>query len=162
MGPRPGDHMVDWEDTEATISMLICDEVAFLRNACMSGNAELRLIEVQRSRAKYGMLNEAQELVEVQASLKAKIAEIHRLEGQLALLRSGQPAKVDRPLHTRQRRTLLTIIAALCAHAGIDYKARGAAQRIRSAAELVGAPIDDDTIDKVLKEIPDALETRMK
>jgi hypothetical protein len=41
-GLAPGDHMVDWEETEATISMLICDEVAFLRNACMSGNAELR------------------------------------------------------------------------------------------------------------------------
>jgi hypothetical protein len=161
-GLAPGDHMEEWVDTEVTISMLICDEVAFLRNACMSGNAELRLIEVQRSNAKYGMLDESQELVEVQASLKAKIAEIHRLEGQLALLRSGQPAKVDRPLHTRQRRTLLTIIAALCAHARIDYKARGAAQRIKSAAELVGAPIDDGTIDKVLKEIPDALETRMK
>jgi hypothetical protein len=57
---------------------------------------------------------------------------------------------------------LLTIIAALCDQSGIDYKARGAAQRIKSATEHLGAPIDDGTIDKLLNEIPDALETRIK
>jgi hypothetical protein len=162
-GLEPGDHMAEWVGTEATIAELICDEVAFLRNACKGGGkSELNSIEAQRRRAQYGMLDEAQELVLVQASLKAKIVEIRRLKDQLAPFHSEQPAKVDRPLHIRQRRTLLTIIASLCAHAGIDYKARGAAQRIKSATELVGAPIDDGTIDKVLKEIPDALETRMK
>jgi hypothetical protein len=57
---------------------------------------------------------------------------------------------------------LLTIIAALCHQANIDYTARGAAQTIKSATELSGVPIDDGTIIKVLREIPDALETRMK
>lgn len=57
---------------------------------------------------------------------------------------------------------MLTIIAALCTHSKIDYTARGAAQRIKNMAELIAAPIDDGTIDKVLKEIPDALETRLK
>ncbi len=69
---------------------------------------------------------------------------------------------VDRPLHIRQRRTLLTIIAALCNAASIDYTERGASQRIKSKTELVGVPIDEGTIIKFLKEIPDALETRMK
>ena len=69
---------------------------------------------------------------------------------------------IDRPLQTRERRTLLTIIAALCQKSKIDYEARGAAQLIKNATYLLGAPIDDGTIDKVIKQIPDALETRTK
>ena len=57
---------------------------------------------------------------------------------------------------------MLTIIAALCDAASIDYTDRGASQRIKSKTELVGAPIDDGTIFNLLKEIPDALESRMK
>ena len=107
-------------------------------------------------------MEEGERTADMQLVLKEKDREIFRLKDKLALSQSEQPAKVDRPLHTRQRRTLLTIIAALCDAAGIDYKERGAAQRIKSNTELVGAPIDDGTILKLLEEIPDALETRMK
>jgi hypothetical protein len=62
----------------------------------------------------------------------------------------------------QQRRTLLTVIAALCSKARIDYSARGAAQHIKRATELIGTPIDDGTIDSILKEIPDAVESRTK
>lgn len=68
----------------------------------------------------------------------------------------------DSPVSTRTRRTYLTIIAALCAIAKIDPQARGTAQRIRESAENQGTPVDDDTIRNALKEIPDALESRMK
>ena len=57
---------------------------------------------------------------------------------------------------------MLTIIAVLCDAASIDYTERGASQRIKNKTELVGAPIDDETIINVLREIPEALETRMK
>ena len=161
-GLTPGDHMADWLNTEITISELLCDEVVFLRAASRSDEGEIKRIEAQRTAAKYGMLDEAQDFVGLQAQLKAKVGEIHRIKDELAQCRAGQQAKVDRPLHTRQRRTLLTIIAALCHQANIDYTARGAAQTIKSATELSGVPIDDGTIIKVLREIPDALETRMK
>jgi hypothetical protein len=159
-GLEGGDHLSAWTDAEVTIAALICDEVAFLRGA--HSRKELTQIEKLRRNAQSGMLDDAQELVEVQAALKAKIAEVHRLRAQLAPSASGLPANVDRPLHTKQRRTLLTIIAALCSKARIDCDARGAAQRIKSAVELLGASIDDGTIDTVLKEIPDALEARIK
>ncbi len=107
-------------------------------------------------------MDESEQQVEVQAALKAKVGEIFRLKEELALCQSERPAKVDRPLPIRQRRTLLTIIAALCDAAKIDYTERGASQRIKSKTELVGAPIDDETIINVLREIPEALETRMK
>jgi hypothetical protein len=108
------------------------------------------------------MLDESEKLVEVQASLRAKTGDVIRLKEELERCRSGRAAKVDRPLHTRQRRTLLTIIAALCNAASIDCMERGASQRIKSKTELIGAPVDDDTILNLLEEIPDALETRMK
>lgn len=70
--------------------------------------------------------------------------------------------KADRPLTTRQRKTCLTIIAALCPSAKIDPQARGASQRIKELTESLGVPVDDETIRTLLSEIPDALEARMK
>lgn len=157
-----GDHISDWTFIESEIVDLVCDEVIFLQAARRSGEMELLRIRVQRSKARYGLLDESEQLDEIRLALKAKDNEIFRLKEELALYQSGQPAKVDRPLHTRQRRTLLTIIAAMCEAAKIDYTERGASQRIKSNTELIGAPIDDGTIIKLLKEIPDALETRMK
>ena len=69
---------------------------------------------------------------------------------------------IDAPVETRTRRTYLTIIAALCKECNIDDQARGASQRIKVATEAIGAPVDDGTIQKILKEIPDALESRSK
>jgi hypothetical protein len=163
-GIEEGDHIAEWAYSEATICEMICDEVVFLRNTSLTGELKGIYSKQQSKRidAAIGNLDESSELADVQAALRAKINEIFQLRKLMEQSGSGQPAGVDRPLHTRQRRTLLTIIAALCDHANIDYTARGAAQRIRSIAELLGAPIDDGTIDKVLKEIPDALETRLK
>ncbi len=158
----PGDHMADWVYTEGQISGLICDEVAFLRSVYRTSKRGLTDIAHQRLLAKHGMLDEAELLVEVQAALKAKIAEISDLQNQLAQRQVPQSEKVDRPLNTRERRTLLVIIASLCQLARISFEMRGAAQKIKSATEVIGAPVDDGTIDKVLKEIPEALETRMK
>ncbi|WP_028618722.1 hypothetical protein [Pseudomonas canadensis] len=66
----------------------------------------------------------------------------------------------DMPL--RSRRTLLTIVASLCSSQGLDIRARGASQRIKEMTEQIGAPVDDETIRKVLSAIPDAIESRAK
>lgn len=70
--------------------------------------------------------------------------------------------KAERPISTSQRRTLLTIIAALCNHSSIDPQARGAGQRIAEMTQKIGADITAETINKYLGEIPDAVESRMK
>ncbi|MEK8090295.1 hypothetical protein [Thermithiobacillus plumbiphilus] len=75
---------------------------------------------------------------------------------------SGSSINRSKSAETKGRRTLLTIIAAVFQHSKIDYNARGAAQRIKEMTEALGAPIDDGTIAKVLREIDDALESRMK
>ena len=76
--------------------------------------------------------------------------------------KAHDPKIIDRPVTTRQRRTLLTIIAAICKYGGLNPQVRGAAQRIMEMTDELGAHIDDGTIAKTLSEIPDALETRMK
>ena len=69
---------------------------------------------------------------------------------------------IDAPVSTRTRRTYLTIIASLCEICGIKANARGASQRIKEATQKLGSPVDDGTIQSMLKEIPDAVESRIK
>ena len=64
------------------------------------------------------------------------------------------------PLGTRQRRTLLVVIAALCRKAGIDPNSRGASTQIASATEELGVPVGEDSIRTMVRDIPDAIESR--
>lgn len=69
---------------------------------------------------------------------------------------------VDKPIKTTERNTLLTIIAALCDYSAIKFNERGTAGKIAKLTEEIGARVSHDTVKKVLSQIPDALETRMK
>ena len=81
----------------------------------------------------------------------------------LALQSRLDGTTMDKPLATRERDTLLTIIAALCKDAGYDYtKHAKTAGLIHSTATIMGASIGETTIEGHLKKIPDALATRMK
>lgn len=69
----------------------------------------------------------------------------------------------DKPLNTRERNTLLTIIAALCKEAKIDYtKHAKAAGLIEGVAAEMGVSISETAIENHLKKIPGALESRIK
>ena len=81
----------------------------------------------------------------------------------LALQSKLDGTVLDKPLATRERETLLTIIAALCKEAKIAYdKPAKAAGLIQSTAATMGISIGETTIEGHLKRIPDALATRMK
>ncbi len=70
---------------------------------------------------------------------------------------------IDKPLSTVERNTLLTIIAALCSEAKIDYKKPAkAAANILHQADLLGLKLGETTIENHLKRIPKALESRAK
>jgi hypothetical protein len=78
---------------------------------------------------------------------------------------AAKPGKIPaaaKPLGTTERNTLLRIIAALCDHGAIDLKQRGAAAQIAKLTDTFGAPISHDTVQNVLKQIPDALESCKK
>ena len=68
-----------------------------------------------------------------------------------------------KPLGTRERDTLLTIIAVLCKEAKLDYTRHAKiAGLIKSTAANMGVDIGETTIEGHLKKIPDALRTRVK
>lgn len=89
--------------------------------------------------------------------LKEMASSLPRLSGGMA-----DPAGVEKPLETRQRRTWLIIIAALCKNSKIDYGNRGAAAQIAKMTQNMDTVVSEDTILDVLRQIPDALEARMK
>lgn len=71
----------------------------------------------------------------------------------------GANAKKD--LASRERDTLLLLLAALCNHGAIDWRGRGAAPRIREVVEEFGASMSEDTIRKWLTQMPEAVGKRM-
>jgi len=85
-----------------------------------------------------------------------------QLKNKLQEAQKNYPEKAEQKLSTRSRRTLLTIIGALCNKSGIDYQNRGAAKRISEFTEEIGAAVTDDTIRKIINEIDDAIESRLK
>lgn len=75
---------------------------------------------------------------------------------------NSEPKVKTKSAQTKERRTLLTIIAALCKPAKVDYKKSDAVQTIQRMLNDVGISLDDKTIRDALNEIDDALEARMK
>jgi hypothetical protein len=95
----------------------------------------------------------------VKQDLQAAQLQIAHLEQQLKGRRGL--SNDEKPVSTRQRRTLLVIIAALCNKAAIEVSSRGAAAQIATETQLLGARIGEDSIRDLLKQIPDALESRL-
>jgi hypothetical protein len=75
-----------------------------------------------------------------------------------------QPAQQpnENGLASRERNTLLVLIAALCKEARIDYKKRGISMAVKLLTDQVGASISDDTIRKVFDQLDEAVELRSK
>lgn len=63
---------------------------------------------------------------------------------------------------TTERNTLLVIIAALCKYSEIDLNERSATASLVQRTDDIGAPVSDDTVRKILNQIPDALATRKR
>jgi hypothetical protein len=65
----------------------------------------------------------------------------------------------EKPMATRERTTLLVIIAALAKEAKIDVgETWKSAQRIEKVTLEMGVRVSTEAISKKLREIPDALE----
>lgn len=69
---------------------------------------------------------------------------------------------IEKPLGTRERETLLAIIAVLCREAKLDYtKHAKTAGMIQGTAATMGVSIGETTIEGHLKKIPNVLKERM-
>lgn len=84
-------------------------------------------------------------------------SEIEKCEALL----SDEPID-ERPLSTKERNSLLVMIAALCKEVGLAYDARGVAPEIVRMADLIGVPMDSKTVLTALKQIPDAMGARQR
>jgi hypothetical protein len=73
-----------------------------------------------------------------------------------------QKIREEKPLNSKEKDSLLIIIAALCNHAGFKPSDRGVSVKIKEQVEQMGVKIDEDTVRKWLKLIPDVLEKREK
>lgn len=75
-----------------------------------------------------------------------------------------EPAGKDdeKPMHPRERDSLLILIGALLDHAGINPEERGAPARVSSITESSGIPLSADTVSRFLREIPKARANREK
>ncbi|MBA0014579.1 MAG: hypothetical protein H0Z53_03000 [Nitrosospira sp.] len=160
-GYASGDIMNEWLHVEGEISARICDELIYLRAARKRGAVEFLDIPFPGELSK-NVAEASTEITSTIAAYKSLTIENQQLKEQLSLARIEQPAKVDRPLATRQRRTLLTLIAALCDYSAIDLKGKGVAGQIARLTEEIGVNVTDETIAKVLAEIPEVLETRRR
>lgn len=73
----------------------------------------------------------------------------------------GTPAS-EKPLTSKERNSLLVLIGALCKEVDIDPNKRGVAISMVAMTEILGAPLTDDTIRKILGQIEEAVSARNK
>ena len=151
-----------WISTEfpAQKPSFLFDEIERGVHAAINADS-FRALQADRDALKARLENAA-------VAYRALRHERDEIEGQRASLAAKMARTVTPPtypevqLATRQRRTLLTIIAALCRKASIDPGSRGASTAIESATAEIGAPVGDDAIRTMLREIPDAIESRSR
>lgn len=158
---NPGYYFDEYESEEVIISQYAHLKIAYAREMYTRGLLD-------NIKEPFYMKELSQDITEDMSKEKIVLAWKREIAKNLLLiertkgLSASRQSDVDRPLPTRSRNTMLVVIAALCAKSGIDFQARGAASRIVEAVERLGATLTDDTIKKMLDEIPEAIEVRTK
>ena len=129
------------------------DDVERTTHAAINADS-FRALQVDRDAAR-ATIEVAREWAE------KKVEELNALRAERDSL-ATQVKGID-PLDPRERKTLLTIIAALAKEAKINIDPPGkAAGYIEGLTAELGARVSKRAIEDHLKKIPDALETRMK
>ncbi len=73
------------------------------------------------------------------------------------LNRINEAPKQEKLLSTKERNSMLTLIAALCREADFNLEQRGIAGALAASTETLGKPLTDDTIRGILKQVKDLL-----
>jgi uncharacterized membrane-anchored protein YjiN (DUF445 family) len=162
-GYQAGDVFREYSENEFKILERVCNEIYYMRTVedCSAESEGFKLIDSIEKNPKLKNPKIA-ELIRLYLLARGKNVTLEVEKILESKKRYREPTLVDAPITTRAKRTMLTIIAALCQRAGIDPEGKGVARQIKEATEELGAPVDDETIRKLLKEIEDAVESRMK
>jgi hypothetical protein len=157
-GYEPGDWIAEYVDDELRVHEDLVNALFDIRN-----------IRSQMSRSDADSLSARQEVLadidfdaepeyaektakELREIVKGYVAEVVRLRKDL---QTRSSAEGERALYPKGRNTLHRLIVALCVAAGVDPTERGAAATIEKLTQRVGLPVGDDTIRKVLADLPD-------
>lgn len=98
-------------------------------------------------------------LAEHDYALVVRTQEITRFIQSLEVMSS---ITIEKPLASKERNSLLVLIGALCKEVKIDPSQRGVAASLVKMTEILGAPLTDDTVRKILNQIEDAVLARNK
>ena len=156
-----GDAFQDYLDKETDLCDNLVHEIYTYRVMRKCGISSRNISGTKLDPDQAGINELRQAVKELSNDYTALFNDKMQLEKTLRGIQENDPKKNERPLSTRARRTILTIIAALCNEAGIKYQDRGASKRISELTEKIGAVVTDDTIRKIISDIDDAIETRM-
>ena len=105
----------------------------------------------------------SEKAIEKKIQIPAELAALASAVGNTDTPMKANSNTPDKPLRTTERNTLLTIIAGLCKEAEIDITKRGAAKRVALATVGLGcSPVSEETARRMLSNVKNALETRMK
>ena len=93
---------------------------------------------------------------------KAKAIELFTNNTELINTKVDDVDFLDKPLNTREKRSMLAVIAALCEASELHWEARGTGEKIANITNQLGYSVSADTIRKFLKDLPDAIESKKK
>ncbi len=71
-------------------------------------------------------------------------------------------ATTEKPLQTRERNSLLTVIAALCHYSDIDTNGKNTVSQVTGLIDEIGANLSDDTVRNIIKQTRDLMGTLKK
>ncbi len=131
------------------------DEINMLRNKFKTDREEY--LNGRRDKPKEDNYYPAGGLGDVDHVLVIRTKEITRFIQSL----EDTPVS-DKPLTSKERNSLLVLIGALCKEVDIAPNKRGVTASLVAMTEVLGAPLSDDTIRKILSQIEDAVSLRNK
>lgn len=86
-----------------------------------------------------------------------------RTKALQSLISPSIRSEIDKPLSTRERNNLLSVIAILCDDAKTDYKKpSAAATALKSTAEKLNISVGETTIRDILKQVANVVEHKLK
>jgi hypothetical protein len=148
-GYESGDIISEWTYKEAGIGTLISKEVNYLRAT----------IKENKGRIPRAFINDSSD--DLHEMCKKMAFDNQSLKKEIQQLKKSQShqTKLNNPVSIKARKSFLLIIEALCKKNNIDSQSRGAAGIIQRLVNTsIGKSIDEDTVKKILNQIPDALE----
>ena len=158
-GHLPGDWLSGYISNEGDVHNDLVEALADIRILrSRAGSENERTLKSKMLQARLS-INSDGELEDSTESVQELLEIIKGYAEEAAYLRhelSQRPTpRDDRPLQPKSRNTLYRLIAALCFAAKIDPAQRSAASTIEGFTQRVGLPVGDDTIRKILGNLPE-------